>query len=358
MKCNIVTLALITLAMGQVCAAAESAQETSRGTAEELQRLREHLGQSPGPVKRNTLDAIARAAWQVLFRVQHKGLREAQGDIETLVALRKTLEQRPGLPENLLALRLQQAVDSALLHELIREHEHRTGASFYPLQPKEAPKPVLVSFVPGSLTPKVLAALLDANRMDEAERVRYALGLDNRFAEAFKKAGASVSAILEGGFSYKEMDDSDLEQYYRHSAGYFGPRERTREGLSDYVFVSTLETIDYARFARIVGDLYLENGKLPHTCEKLEAAVTERIERLPPERHRELLTGKTFDALDVTNIVLRQTERPGHSYRLRSVILLPFLRDFSGCPGFPSEDSKKIPNKLFTVGWCLEFAPE
>lgn len=360
MKCAAVALTAIMLTMPQICAAAESAQETNRGAVEELQRLRELLSQSPGPVKRNTLDAIARTAWQALFRVLHKGLREAQGDIEALIAVRKTLEQRPGLPENLLALRLQQAVDAALLHEVIREHEHRTGVSFYTPLPKGAPKTSSIPFVPGSVSPDVIGTLLGANRLDEAERVRYALGLDNRFAEAFKKAGASVSSILEGGFAFrKETDDRDLEQYYRHSAEYFFPRERTREGLSDYVFVSTLKTIDYARFARIAGSLYLEKGgKLHHAQEDLKIAVAERIANYPAQRKREVRTGKEFGAEEVVDITLRNAGRPGHFYLMASLYLQPFLSDLSSFGEFPDEKSRGAVLEFYRLGWCLEFAPE
>lgn len=359
MKCAIAALVAITLAMGQARAGTESVQDAGPNAGQEVREARKRLIESRGPANRDLLDAMALAAYRALYRVPHKGLRDAKEGLEALIALRKALQQRPGLPENLLALRLQQAVDAALLHEVIREHEHRTGVSFYGKHVLEkAPEAFNIPFQEGSLSPEVLESLLGANRVDEPEMVRHILGLQSRLAKGFQKHGATVSAILRGHFSYREMDDRSLRDAYRQQGDRLTPADRKTGGLADYLFAHTLAAIDGARVVRIVGNIYSEKGGLPHNLEDLKAAIAERIEGLPDWQKRRVRTGKTFDASDVTNSVLKQGGVPGYYSMLLSAFLHPFLRDLSRCPGFPSEDSKEIANKIFAVGWCLEFAPE
>jgi len=358
MRHNLLVVVAGAVVLCEVAAVADPVLQEGGNTVADIRRLQERLGGASGTVKADVLDAIARATWQVLVRVPHKGIRETEDEIRAIIALRKGLEQRAGLPENLLAMRLQQAVDAALLHEIIQEHDHRGSESYYRTQSADEQDYARVHFAPDSFSPEAVKVLLDANRLDETERIRWSLGLENRLAQGFKKAGASVSAIIKADFSYRKMNQDDLERRYRHLAFSMLPIERTTEGLSEYAFACTLRSVDYARFARITAEVFFLRGTLPPTRKGLEAAITESISRLPPNRQREVLTAKTFDVGDVMNSVLKQAGKPGQFFLPLTAFLHPFLRDLSQCPGFPSERDENAVRNLFEVGWCLEFAPK
>ena len=288
----------VLLAIGAVCFLCNAArgEETA---IEAAQRLGAQLTNTQVAVSDKVLEEIAVLAFRVAVAVPEKGMEASRKELEGLMALRKQLEKHSGAVENLLALRLQRVVDSAVLYEILRQQAAETNVSL--VSPYRNPD-VRPPFVAGSLRPETVRALLDENKVDELARVEFVLKGDSRLAQGFRKGGVTVQEILDGKWDGKVPKEA--EERFMQIQGdpiIFGiPDQEGLAGLKDFLLVATFVAVDQARDTRRFAGLYLEN-RLPTTPALLRATIKEQLKANPFRR-----VAESFPAHETHDISLIQ----------------------------------------------------
>ena len=109
------------------------------------------------------LSQISEYSYQVLIEVPEKGLQTQRTALEDIITTRKWLETTLKALFQLLALRLQEGVDRAILNEMYRKEMARHG---YPIH---------TPFQTGSYDSALIENLLNLNKLSGQAAIEYAI---------------------------------------------------------------------------------------------------------------------------------------------------------------------------------------
>lgn len=217
------------------------AEEQMRVIQQLLQRVRD----PSVPVTRTTLEEIAVAAYQVVINVPFVGLQDSHAALEALIRLKKALIARSGMVERLLALRMQGALDAALLYDVNRRAMLRNGESVTPL------------YTPGFGTDELVSALLEQNAMAEVEQIDYILGLNGPFAQFCRRKQFDAADVLSGKARRSFPDELGHRASLEISSQVLdGLKKMDTLTMQDALFLYSLESIDHARDVRMLWDVF------------------------------------------------------------------------------------------------------
>ncbi len=139
------------------------------------------------PMAPETLNEIGRMTYEVLLNVPLAGIRKSQKDIEALISLRHALENREGVAERVLALRIQEGIDRTLLFEVFRKAFEFLGKTVVP-PPRQQ----------GSLTFEIVFLLLNHNEIERRKHIENIRTLDGIFAKFCRSKNFSIEDFLTG----------------------------------------------------------------------------------------------------------------------------------------------------------------
>ena len=268
------------------------------GPAFSVQQGPEIFQLSPVSAKRDMLGEAAEYSLGILVEVPRKGLRGSQADLESVIALRKWLEQTKDEVARILALTLQYNVDSAILNEVFRKERKRLGETLE------------TEFAEESFDAELLAGLLKKNEIDEEGSLNYALSLETEIGEFCRKKGYQAGDFLSGEIFEKENDKVEVtvirkkeidgqiqsEQVKRDIRDInllptimFGTEPKNKMELLPYILPEILRTIEEARNVRMVAGIYLKDKDF-----KVEAEDKNNIfnDKLRQEMEQEIAAKK------------------------------------------------------------------
>lgn len=237
-----------------------------------IQELIQRVSDPSVPVESSTLEDIAVAAYQVLLMVPFIGVQDSQAEIEGLIMLKETLIAHSGILEQLLALRMQEAIDCTLLNEV-----NRRTISF-------REETVTPPYQEESLPDKMLLALLDKNVIKEAEHTHYLLELDGTFARFCQRENFNSDDILSG--KAMKVLPSDLQKQFWEILSHFRAlHEKMDEStMRDFLFAYTLFLIDQARDVRTLCEVFLKDPGF--SLSMIDTRKIDKVLALYPRRRR------------------------------------------------------------------------
>ncbi len=134
--------------------------------------------------KSDLLCNIAESSYKVLIKAPKQGLRDSLGSLEEIVAARKWLEKTEDVVARILAMKLQNTVDSAVINEMYRKERKKHGRA-----PKE-------TFKSNSFDTALLKRLLKKNDIDEHMYIDFALALDTEIARFCRENNYTANDFL------------------------------------------------------------------------------------------------------------------------------------------------------------------
>lgn len=135
-------------------------------------------------VESKTLEEIALMTYEGLLKTPLVGVNSSREELEALITLRNTLETHSGVPERLLALRIQEGIDCTIFFEVARRTIYLMGKSVSPPYQDDA------------LQLEVVTALLQANAIAEQEAIQYIRNLNGPFATFCRSKNFSIEDFL------------------------------------------------------------------------------------------------------------------------------------------------------------------
>ncbi|MCP4399362.1 MAG: hypothetical protein GY801_18925 [bacterium] len=242
---------------------------------EDISTYMEQISASSQAVDSQTLEEIAVLTCQILLNVPLIGVEESRQDIESLIDLRKELENHGGFLERLLALRIQDILDQVLFTEIARHAINLRGVSVEP------------PYNTSSVQVGTVRALLQKNGVPEGEFILYIEELDGKFARFCRAKNFHPDEISSGSAArlfppeLKEMRETikpDLAITFK---------KMNADAIQDVLFVYSLLLIDQARDIRLISNMYLDifemNGLLPDRASFI-ATLEKKMSSHPPRR--------------------------------------------------------------------------
>lgn len=238
------------------------------GPAFSVQQGPEIFQVSPASAKRDMLGEAAEYSLGILAEVPKKGLKGSQADLESVIDLRKWLEQTKDEVARILALTLQYNVDSAILNEVFRKERKRLGETLE------------TEFAEESFDAELLAGLLKKNEIEEEGSLNYALSLETEIGEFCRKKGYQAGDFLSreifekendevkvtvirkkeiDGQIQSEQDNMDIRDINLLPSLVLGTYPKCKAELLPYILPEILRTIEEARNVRMVAGIYLKD---------------------------------------------------------------------------------------------------
>lgn len=280
-----------------------------------IQELTHRISDPSIPVEGTTLQDIAVVAYQVLIDVPFTGVQDSQAAIEELIVLKSMLIAHSGMLERLLALRMQEAIDCALLAEVNRRAMFLNGETVTP------------PYTANSVMEETITLLLEQNAIAEAEQAQYILHLNGMFARFCQQKHFTVDDVLTG--KVMRSLPSDLEKRVSYVESFF-LRTMDEKTMRDFLFVYTLEVIDRARDVRILWEVFRQEKDFYLTG--TIATKTERIGKVLASSHssrRYISTGerKTAGKIALAGSFCHSPTFPGHYPERLTIFFSPYFRD-------------------------------
>ena len=291
----------------------------------------------------NLLSQIAEFSYLALLEVPKTGLKTQRDVFEELITIRKWLEARQLPLFQLLALKLQAAVDLVILSEMARK-------ALNPRLPKIGEK-IQLPVQAGSFDQALVEHLLQLNEIVEKPLIKFVVGLEGIVAQHCRKQNYPDNIYLEG--IILEKIPSKMEDYVDDILYRFPPPIGTSlsvQQMADFLFTQALLAIDRARDVRLLSRIYFEDGF------QIENKWLEKRLALELSKHKRLRLTTRFGnpAIQVSNTLdIYMDLRPSDYGNKLTSVFLPFLKDFN------SVENKELWERLgLQPGKWLTFSPE
>jgi len=260
------------------------------------------------------LSQISQFSYQELIQVPKKGLQAQRAALEYIITTRKWLETTQHSLFRLLALRLQEGIDRAILNEMYRKEMTRHGY------------PVHTPFVAGSFQTALIENLLDLNKLSEQAAIEYAISQDGQISNFCRQQNYPDEIYSTGLLLTKVTTEiRELAQALLNTFGLVG--QMTEKQVADWLLTQTLLAIDKARDVRLAADIYQEQGGFPKNSRQLRNLINSKLPLYGAVKGR-LSTGYATSPSDVlSTLELYVEKRPSYYGYSLTHLLFPFLTD-------------------------------
>jgi hypothetical protein len=286
------------------------------------------------------LGQIAEFSYQVLIEVPEKGLQIQRAAIEDIISTRQWLETTQLPLFQLLALRLHEGVDRAIVNEMYRKEMTRHGYTVH------------TPFKEGSFDLALIENLLNLNEFSEQAAIEYAISLDGQIGPFCRQENYPYEIYSKGLILRRVSTEiKSLVQEILNTFGLVG--QMTEQEVSDFLFSQTLLGIDKARDVRLAAQVYQTAGGFPQTSRELRELINSKLPLYGAIKGR-LSTGYALTPSDVIGTLeLYVSIRPFYYGYSLTLLLFPFLPNIEPVP----EDYRQPINDM-EVGQWLTLAEE
>jgi hypothetical protein len=276
----------------------------------EIQTLTDQIHDPSIPLESKTLEDIATVTYEVLLNAPLLGLENSRTEIEALIALKKTLKAHTGLLEQMLAVRMQEALDLVLIVEVARRAAYLKERKIIP--------PYRVD----SVEPETVTTLLKENNIAEQESLHYVRNLNGQFAKFCKGKNFHAKDFLNGEVARafpqdlrKTMKDIQIMLLLTF-------KRMDRRTMEDFLFVSILTAIDHAKDVRILCDIFLAG--LPASSKIYREQIDQKLALHPHIRISSGLENRSSE-VTITASQYIGNLRPKHYPRRLTTFLVPYF---------------------------------
>jgi len=273
------------------------------------------------PVEQSELlDQITQFSYQALIEVPAKGLQAQRTALENIIASRKWLETTRLPLFQLLALRLQEGVDRAILNEMYRKEMTKHGY------------PVHTPFLPGSFDLPLLENLLKLNELSEQATIEYAISLDGTLSNFCRSQNYPYEIYSKGLILRKVSDEiRELAESLLNTYGLVG--QMTEKQLADFLLTQTLLAIDKAREVRLAAQVYQEQGGFPKSSKQLRTFIDAKLPLYGDDIKGRLSTGyATTPSHVISTLELYVERRPSYYGYSLTLLLFPLMTNIDVIP--------------------------
>jgi len=313
----------------------------SAHTQNGLPELPPDIVAKPPSEQAQLLSQISQFSYQVLIAVPEKGLQAGRATLENLISARKWLETTQLPLFQLLALRLTEGVDRAILNEMYRKEMTRHGY------------PVHTPFKEGSFDVSLIENLLNLNKLSEPAAIEYAISLDGTISN-FCRQHNYPAEIYSKGLILRKVS-SEIRESAQALLSTFGlVGQMTEKQNADFLFTQTLLAIDKARDVRLAAQVYQEQKGFPKISKQLRALIDAKLPLFGDAIKGRLSTGQATTPSDVIGTLELYVERrPSYYGYSLTLLLFPFFTNTDVVP----EKYRPALNDM-KVGQWLTFAKE
>jgi len=285
------------------------------------------------------LSQISEFSYQVLVEVPEKGLQTQRAVLEDIITTRKWLETAQLPLFQLLALRLTEGVDRAILNEMYRKEMTKHGYSVH------------TPFKEGSFDFVLIENLLNLNELSEQAAIEYAISLDGTISNFCRQQNYPYEVYSKGLILRKVSPEiKELAQALLSTFGLVG--QMTEKQFADFLFTQTLLAIDKARDVRLAAQVYQEQGGFPKISKQLRILIDAKLPLYGDAIKGRLSTGYATTPSDVISTLEAYVERkPAYYGYSLTLLLFPFLSNTDVVP-----ETYRQPINEMEVGQWLTFA--